>query len=148
MAHIDWTTELKKIEREFSGLPPEPTAEQQRVRRAAEQRKNERQATQNATVGASIRLVVVAALATALNFWPYPRACGVGLFAFMGAQLLIVGGGVWTGIWTWRGRLPRLHLLALMFVLLGLAGIAAQVLPRIGYARADLTASRWVCAGS
>jgi len=38
MGEINWLTELRKIEREFDGLPPEPTPMELRARRAAEQR--------------------------------------------------------------------------------------------------------------
>ena len=38
MGEINWLTELRKIEREFDGLPPEPTPTELRARRAAEQR--------------------------------------------------------------------------------------------------------------
>jgi len=41
MGEINWLTELRKIEREFDGLPPEPTPMELRARRAAEQARRE-----------------------------------------------------------------------------------------------------------
>ena len=38
MSEIDWNVELRKIEREYDGLPPEPSANALRARRAAELR--------------------------------------------------------------------------------------------------------------
>src|SRR5688500_11116997 len=107
MSDIDWNVELKNIERQYSGLPPEPTPEQLRVKRAAEQREKDRKNQQAAAVGAWTRLFFVAALAAAVNFWPYARACGAGLFAYLSAAALIIAGGLWVGVWTWRGRMPR-----------------------------------------
>jgi hypothetical protein len=146
--HIDWTTELKKIEREFSGLPPEPSAEQQRAKRAAEQRERERTSQKALAIGAWVRLVVVAALAAGLPFWPYPHACGVGLFGYMAVATVIIAGGLWVAAWTWRGRLARAHGLAMLVVLWGLIVLASVVLPRVGYARVDPateTAAGWRC---
>jgi hypothetical protein len=146
MSQIDWNSELKKIEREFSGLPPEPSPEQVRAKRAAEQRAHERKAQQAATLGATTRLIVVSLLAGAMNFWPYPRACGAGLFGYMGAETLIVAGGIWAAVWAWRGRLGKLHVLSLVLVAWGLAVIGAQILPRAGYLRLGETPARWTCS--
>ena len=135
MSHIDWNTELRKIEREFSGLPPEPSQAQKQAKRAAEQRAQERKDMQSAFVGALLRMFVVAGLAVGLVFWPYARACGVGLFSYMGAEVLVLVGGVWTNTITWRARLSRLHILSLALVLWSLVALAADVAPRVGYAR-------------
>jgi hypothetical protein len=53
------------------------------------------------------------------------------------AEAVIVIGGVWVAITTWRARLPRMHLVSLAITLGGLVLIAAEVLPRIGYAAVD-----------
>lgn len=147
MHEIDWTTELRKIEREYSGLPAEPSAEQVRAKRAAEKRAIERKNERTNLIYAVVKLNVVTALAAALTFWPYERSCGLGLSAYMTAQSVIIAGGVWTGIATWRGRFPRLHLLALLLTLWGITVVGAQVLPRIGYARPNPgPPARWSCS--
>jgi hypothetical protein len=137
MSHIDWKTELKKIEREFSGLPPIPTEQDKRQQRALEQRERERQQARAAMLGTWARLVLVAALGGAILLWPYPRDCGVGLFAYLFAELLIVAGGVWTAVYAWKHRLAIPHGLALLMLLWGLALLELQVLPRVGYAKVD-----------
>ncbi|HET9634761.1 MAG TPA: hypothetical protein VFP26_02440 [Gemmatimonadaceae bacterium] len=137
MAQDDWSTQLKKIEREFDGLPPEPSLAYRKLQSEEERRAKERVAQRAALIGVFARLILVAAVGVALLFWPYENACGLGLFGFLGAEAVIVIGGVWIGITTWRARLPRMHLVSLAITLGGLIAIAAEVLPRIGYAAVD-----------
>jgi hypothetical protein len=59
------------------------------------------------------------------------------------AELLIIVGGLWTVAWTWQHRMVRGHAVAMVMVLWGIALVAAQVLPRVGYA-AD--AAKWWCS--
>ena len=136
MAEIDWNTELRKIEREFNGLPPELSPAQQRAQRAAEQREQQRKTDRANAIGVFARLSLVGLLGAAINFWPYPRDCGAGLFAYLAAEGLIVTGGIWVAICTWRFRLPRMHLVASLVILAGLGLLEIEVLPRLGYTRA------------
>ena len=137
MAQDDWSTQLKKIEREFDGLPPEPSLAYKKLQSEEERRAKERTAQRAALIGVTARLILVAAVGVALLFWPYAKDCGLGLFGFLGAEAVIVIGGVWIGITTWRARLPRMHLVSLAIALAGLILIAADVLPRVGYAAVD-----------
>lgn len=137
MSQIDWSEELRKIERQYDGLPPEPSADALRIRRDAERRAKQRKIDETAALGALARLVLVVALGVALDFWPYPRECGPGLFAYLGAAAVIVVGGLWAAVATWRGRLPGMHALAMAAMLWGTVLIGAQALPRVGYAKVD-----------
>lgn len=137
MAQDDWSTQLKKIEREFDGLPPEPSLAYKKLQSEEERRAKERAAQRTALIGVTARLILVAAVGVALLFWPYDNTCGLGLFGFLGAEAVIVIGGIWIGITTWRARLPRMHLVSLAIGLVGLILIAADVLPRVGYAAVD-----------
>jgi hypothetical protein len=137
MVDDHWATQLKKIEREFEGLPPEPSPAFQKLQSEEERRAKERALTRAAVIGSSARLILVLALGAALVMWPYSRACGSGWFAYLGVEGMIVAGGVWVGITTWRARLAKLHVLSLFVVLAGLVLVAAEVLPRIGYAVSD-----------
>lgn len=146
---INWTSELKRIERAFDGLPPlppVPSPAQLKQRRASErrtlERSLERQERTAMIIGTSGRFLLVFALSAAINFWPYGHACGFGLFTYMFAEVLIVVGGLWTVAWTWQHRMPRGHGIAMAMVGWGVALIAAQVLPRIGYAA---EAAHWFC---
>jgi hypothetical protein len=146
MSEINWATELRKIEREYDGLPPEPTPAELTRKRAAERREQERLRDGALKVGAWGRAMLVITLATAINFWPYFRDCGVGLFAYVGAESMVVLSGLWLVVWTWYGRMARTHIFAAIMVLWGLALLADQALPRIGYARTESAASvGWFC---
>ncbi len=147
MSEIDWATELRKIEREYDGLPPEPTPAELTRKRAAERREQERVRDSALRIGAWGRAALVVALATAINFWPYFRGCGVGLFAYVGAETMVVASGLWLVVWTWYGRMGRTHILAMAMVLWGLGLLAAETLPRVGYAQVDpQNPPSWFCA--
>jgi len=133
----DWSVQLKKIEREFEGLPPEPSPAYKKLQSEEERRAQERAQQRAAMFGGGARLILVFALFVALALWPYERACGVGLFEYLGVELVIIVGGLWVAFTTWRHRLPKMHTLSLLIVLTGLVLMATEILPRIGYAAVD-----------
>jgi len=137
LADDDWSTKLKKIEREFQGLPPEPSPAFKKLQSEEERRAQERAKQRVAAIGAGARLILVFALFGALVVWPYEKACGSGLFGYLFAEAAIVAGGLWVAFTTWRARLPKLHAVSLLVILVGLGLMAAEVLPRNGYARVD-----------
>jgi hypothetical protein len=134
MSDIDWGSEVKRLERQFVGLPPEPSAAAVKARRDADRRAQQHRDAVNAKVGATTRLVVVCSLAVALYFWPYARTCGFGLYAFMAAEALIAAGALWIVTFTWRHRLARMHAVAFAMFVGALVLLAVEVLPRVGYA--------------
>ena len=138
MIENDWSTQLKKIEREFEGLPPEPSLAFKKMQSEEERRAQERAKQRVAAIGAGARLILVFALFGALAVWPYENDCGSGLFGYLGAEVAIIAGGLWVAFTTWRARLPKMHAFSLVIVLVGLGLIAVQVLPRTGYAKVDL----------
>jgi hypothetical protein len=133
----NWASQLKKIEREFDGLPPEPSPAVQKMQSEAERRAKEKAQQRAAMFGAGARLILVFALGAAIVIWPYSRDCGWGWFGYMGVEAVIVAGGIWVAFTTWRGRLPKMHAFSLLIALAGLVLIAAEMLPRIGYAATD-----------
>ena len=137
MVDDDWSTKLKKIEREFQGLPPEPSPAFKKLQSEEERRAQERAKQRVAAMGAGARLILVFALFGALAIWPYENDCGSGLFGYLGAEAAIIAGGLWVAFTTWRARLPKMHAFSLLIVLVGLVLIAAEVLPRTGYATVD-----------
>ena len=137
MAENDWSTQLKKIEREFDGLPPEPSPAFKKMQSEEERRAQERAQQRAAMIGAGARLILVFALFAALIVWPYANECGAGWFGYVGTEAVIVAGGLWVAFTTWRYRLPKMHALSLLIVLIGLVLIASEVLPRTGYANVD-----------
>ncbi len=136
MSSINWNVELKKLEREFDGKPPAPArpSSAELRQQAAARRQVEDKA---AALGVWARIILVAALAGSLGFWPYARECGPGLFTFMGAGTMVMIGGLWVAFCTWRNRMALAHTLALVMLLAGLIAVGHQVLPRVGYARID-----------
>jgi hypothetical protein len=133
----DWSSQLKKIEREFDGLPPEPSPAMKKLQSEEERRAQERTQQRAAMFGGGARLILVFALFVALAVWPYERACGLGLFYYLGVEVVIIVGGLWVALTTWRYRLPKMHTLSLIIILTGLTLMAVEILPRIGYAAVD-----------
>jgi len=133
----NWASQLKKIEREFDGLPPEPSPAVQKMQSEAERRAKEKLQQRAAMIGARARLILVFALGAAIGMWPYSRECGWGWFGYVGVEAVMVAGGLWVAFTTWLGRLAKMHALSLLITLTGLVLIAAEVLPRIGYAAID-----------
>ena len=93
-------------------------------------------------LGVWVRVGLTAVLALALTQWPFARACGLGLAAYLVAIGVVLVSGVWGAVSTWRLRLPKAHALALLTLLGGLTLVVLEVLPRIGYAGKMLT---WTC---
>ena len=147
LSEINWAVELRKIEREYDGLPPEPTSTDLRQKRDAERRERERQDAAAASFGVYFRLTLVVCLGVSIACWPYDVSCGVMLSGYLGAVLVLIVAGIWTALATFTHRMPRRHLIALGVVTWGLVLGAAQVLPRIGYAvPSPARAATWHCA--
>jgi hypothetical protein len=146
MTGIDWSAQLKKIERQFDGLPPEPSESELRAKRENERRQQFKEKNREAVFGAGSRVVLALSLGLAINAWPYARACGAGLGGYLAASGAVIAGGLWATVGTWRGRSPKLHALALLAVAWGIVLVTAQVLPRVGYAKVDpRTKLAWRC---
>jgi len=147
LSEINWALELKKIEREFDGLPPEPSPSEQRLKRDVERRERERQEAIGASFGVYFRLTLVVSLGISLVCWPYEVTCGPMVFGYLSAVVVLVVGGIWTAVATFTHQMPWRHLVALLMVLWGLSLGAAEVLPRIGYANpAPTRSTSWSCS--
>jgi len=90
------------------------------------------------------RVALGGLLVFAISQWPYSRACGVplGFYLVVIATVTLVGG--WAGVASWKRRMALAHILGLCLGLWGVALTAAEILPRVGYARAQAT---WMCGG-
>lgn len=147
MQAIDWNRELRKIEREYDGLPPEPSVAVVKARKAAEQRAREASERRRAAIGVVARLALVASLLAALWWWPYAADCGVGLAGLVGAESMIAVGGLWSAAFAWRHRLAAGHVVALLLLLAGTVLVSAEVLTREGYVKiAGVEAAGWSCS--
>ena len=96
--------------------------------------------------GAIARLALVVILGVAMLFWPYGARCGPGLAAYLGAVGVLVGGGIWSAVWTWRHRTSRAHILSLLLILWGIVLGSIEILPRAGYAKpTEQHPAMWSC---
>jgi hypothetical protein len=146
LSNINWAVELRKIEREFDGLPPEPTPEELRRQRDAQRREREEEDARTGASGVYFRMILVVSLGVAIAFWPYEVACGASLFGYLTALITLILGGVWAALGTWRYHMARSHALTLFIILWALGLVAVQILPRVGYARPDPARSTaWSC---
>lgn len=146
MTGIDWNVELRKIEREYDGLPPVPSNGELRARRAAEQRDQDRRHQTTALIGAWLRLILVVALAAALPWWPYPHRCGLELGAYASSIVLVPCASMWLAGCTWQRRLARTHVLSIALLVYGLGFAALRYVPRLGHADPTLVAPvAWRC---
>jgi hypothetical protein len=144
----DWDAELKKIDRQLESMSDSaliPAPPKSAPSAAREQVATERAATR--TWGAFLRLALATALGVGILFWPYPKQCGVQLAGYLVAIGAVTAGGMWSGVWTWRHRTARAHMLSLLLVVWGLLLGAMEILPRVGYAKPDATRPLgWSCA--
>jgi hypothetical protein len=93
-----------------------------------------------------LRLLLSVALGVAIVFWPYDARCGFGLAGYLAAVSVVTASGIWSAVWTWRHRSARGHTLSLLLVFWGVILGAMEVLPRVGYAKADaMHPATWVC---
>lgn len=146
MTGIDWTAQLKKIERQFDGLPPEPSESKLRANGETQRRSQQRKVHRDVLFGSGSRVVLALSLGLAINAWPYNRACGIGLAGYLAASAFIIAGGLWATVGTWRASAPRLHAVALLVMAWGIVLVGAQALPRVGYARTEPgNAPAWRC---
>ena len=151
----DWDAELKKIDKQLesmsdsalipalhtavnrlgadSAMIPAPAKGAPLAAKAAVVA--ERESTR--TWPALLRLALASALAIGILFWPYPSRCGGGLAGYMAAVTAVTAAGLWSSVWTWRHRTARAHILSLVLVAWGLVLGTMEILPRIGYAKAD-----------
>jgi hypothetical protein len=143
----DWDAELKKIDRQLESMSDSaliPAAPRNAPPAVKAEVAAERAATR--TWPALLRLALASALGVGILFWPYPSRCGVGLAGYLLAVAAVTMGGLWSGVWTWRHRTARAHVLSLLLVVWGILLGAIEILPRVGYAKADAARpAGWGC---
>lgn len=157
MAH-DWEKELARIDKQLASLPDEPAAPAPGGGRAGSPAPGRARAAGvpastpaapaaggRGLLAVGARLLLTLALAVGVLFWPYDARCGIGLAGYLGAVGVVALAGAWSAVWSWRHRAPKFHVVALALVGWGLALGAAEVLPRVGYAKSDPARALWVC---
>jgi len=84
------------------------------------------------------RVLLGTALGVMITQWPYVHGCGLPLVEYIGAVTMVIVAGGWVAVASWTRRHAAVHVLALLLVLWGIALVAYEILPRVGYA-----AQRW-----
>jgi hypothetical protein len=141
----DWDKELAEIDRLIANQPAGAAPKPVPAGKAAPAPADARGTTTAPKGGrwpAWIRAGLGLALAVAMTQWPYAHACGLGLMLYLGAAGVVVIAGFWTSVSGWKRRSAGAHVLGLLVTLAGMGLIAAEVLPRIGYAK---QAAVWMC---
>jgi len=162
MTDRNWDAELAKIDKQLASISDDKLVAE---KRAAAAGKPEGVVAPPATQGRApsppaaaiaarsagawrgwvLTLVAVAA-GVGLLFWPWPSACGLGLYGLVvasGATSLL---GVWSAVASWKHRIGAAHLLSLAVVAWGFYFGAREVLPRVGYAIPDaVRGAAWEC---
>ena len=139
----DWDKDLAKIDRQIGAMSDADILAAAQANRVAE-----RDATVVAAAPGTARVVAKPVgkwgvyfrvglsliLAVGLMFWPYDARCGPGLFGYLLAAAMVCVTSVWSGIFSWKVRMPAVHVLSLLLFGWGLFWGGAEVLPRVGYA--------------
>lgn len=146
MTSSNWDQELRRIEREFQGLSPDPVIKLDNARAAAEKHQQEQKRLRNSAIGVWVRVLLVVALGAAMWSWPYARTCGVGLYAYLAAAGLIGVSALWAATASWTSRMATAHVVAMAMLVGSLTLLAANILPRAGYITITGTsAAGWRC---
>lgn len=146
MSDRDWDAEMKKIDRQIASLPAQGAAPA-RVPAPVAAAPVASGRPETSTFGVMARLALACVLGVAIMFWPYGAKCGVGLAAYLASVTTLVVAGVWSSIWTWKHRAAKAHTVSLLLITWGLVLAAADVLPRVGYAKPTAVhPASWTCS--
>ncbi len=116
--------------------PPAPRARRPPTPQASPRR-------EGSPLGVWVRVLVALVLGVAVTQWPYRHDCGLAIvpYLLLVALILIMAG--WAAIGSWRHRRAVAHVLSLGLIAWGLTLVAHEVLPRVGYAKAEAS---WACS--
>lgn len=142
MSEKNWDKELAKIDKQLESVSDAQLFPEKKEATPAQKSAVAAERSTTSSWPALLRLALAVTLGAAILFWPYEHRCGVGLAGYLAAVAAIAGAGIWSAVWTWRHRTGRAHTLSILLIAWGLVLAAAEVLPRIGYAKQPLS---WSC---
>src|SRR5207302_5956149 len=102
----------------------------------------EARARGSAWLGTWARVVLGLLIGIGMTQWPYTHGCGLRLIVYLLGVAAVIAAGTWSGISSWKRRLGVAHVLSQGLIIFGLVLAAREVLPRIGYAKAE---APWLC---
>jgi len=138
----NWDKELAAIDKQLESVSDAQVFPEKKGAPPAQKAAATEARVATRTWPAILRLALAVMLGVGILFWPYANRCGIGLAGYLFAVAAIIAGGVWSAVWTWRHRTGRAHVLSILLITWGLILGGAEVLPRIGYAKAVLP---WSC---
>lgn len=142
---INWNIELRKIVREYDGLPPERSRTQIRLQKIQEIVARDRLNERLAVFGFWLRFALVPVLTLSLFWWPYGHRCGFPLVAFLMANVTVIAAAVSLAVQTWRDHVAWVFLVSTLCAATAWTVIAVHTLPRVGYAPLGETFTTWTC---
>jgi hypothetical protein len=98
--------------------------------------------SQTNVIGMWVRVLLGLSLAVTMEWWPYSKQCGLPLFGYLGAVLIVLLAGTWAAVASWRNRSALAHVISLTLIFYGLLLTGSELLPRTGYAVQHAT---WSC---
>ena len=110
---------MKKIDKQLESISDDALISTSSAKAPAEKAKVAAVQRTTTTFGVFARLMLAVALGLGMLFWPYSARCGPGLGYPLGAVTVVVVGGVWCAVWTWRHRAAKAHVLSLLLVMCG-----------------------------
>jgi hypothetical protein len=147
MTDRDWDAEMRKIDQQIASIPAQGAAPARPATSYGSPVAPAVERPETSTFGVMARLGLACVLGVAIMFWPYGAKCGFGLAAYLASVTTLVVAGVWSSIWTWKHRASKAHTVSLLLVTWGLVLAAADVLPRVGYAKPTAThPAHWTCS--
>ncbi len=156
----DWDKELAKIDRlmakdggtarpapgpaEAGAVPARQGGAEQSAAPAPKRQPAERPAT-GGRGGFAVWLITLLGPigVAALTVWPYPRDCGFMLWVYLVGVAGVLAAAIWGMRNAWQSRRGLPMAIGIVTLLAALVLVAAEVLPRIGYAAHSLT---WTCS--
>ena len=142
---INWNVELRKIVREYDGLPAERSRTQIRLQKIQEIVARDRFNERLAVFGFWFRFALVAVLTLSLFWWPYGHQCGFPLVAFLLAHATVIAASLTLAVQMWRDRTAWAFVVSTLCAATAWTVIATHTLPRLGYAPLGETTATWTC---
>jgi hypothetical protein len=145
----DWDQEMREVDRLLAKLPE---ADPNLVGGHAPTLKKPVPAAVPATsaaeptgfqwLGTWARVALGLLIGVGMTQWPYTHGCGLRLLFYVVGVGAVLAAGIWSGLSSWKRRLAVAHVLSQLLIIWGLVLAAREVLPRVGYARAQ---GVWLC---
>ena len=144
----DWDKEMREVDRLLAKLPE---ADPNAVGGHAATTKKPIVAASAASpagptgmewLGTWARVALGLLIGVGMTQWPYTHGCGLHLLFYGVGVGAVLAAGVWSSVGSWKRRLAVAHTLSQLLIIWSLVLAAREVLPRVGYARAQ---GVWMC---